>query len=97
MDSAQLGWVLDVSEIKVATGRDKGGVGSQQIEKWAERAAQMRKYKQLGDKKKKCGFSVYPLTERIIIAFLNSIPSNNPDLLGRERKLVQFIKFYQTI
>lgn len=51
MDSAQLGWVLDVSEIKVATGRDKGGIGSQQIEKWAERAAQMRKYKQLRDRK----------------------------------------------
>lgn len=36
---------------KVATGGDKGGVGSQQIEKWAERAAQMRKYKQLADRK----------------------------------------------
>lgn len=60
MDSAQLGWVLAVSEIKVATGRDKGGVGSQQIEKWAERAAQMRKYKQLGDLKKNVVFLYIP-------------------------------------
>lgn len=36
---------------KVATGRDKSGVGSQPMEKWAERAAQMRKYKQLGGRK----------------------------------------------